>query len=1050
MKFTHLHVHSHYSLLDGLSKINNLLSAAKELGMDSIALTDHGSLYGAVEFYQKAKKLNIKPIIGSELYLAPQTRFDRQPGIDERYYHLLVLVKNKTGYQNLVQLITKANLEGFYYKPRIDKELLKKHSAGLICLSGCLSGEIPRAIVSKNFEKAENLIKEYLEIFGDDFYFELQHHANIPTQDLVNQKLKEFSVKYKIPLVATNDSHYLKKDDAPAHEILLAVNTGGFRLSEPDRFSMKDADFSLLSPEEMTELFKDTPEAIENTQKISEKCDFNFELGEYQLPSYELPANYTSDSYLKKLCENSLKTKFPPQSGADNKVFERLNYELELIQKTGFASYFLIVQDIVNWAKQKGIFVGPGRGSVVGSLVSYLLNITSVDPLKYNLLFERFLTADRVTMPDADLDFDDKRRNEVLDYVTNKYGNNRVAQIITFGTMAARAAIRDVGRALNMPYSFCDQIAKLIPFGWTIDKALQIKELDNLYQQNEQAKKIIDFAKKLEGVNRHASTHACGIIIGKDELTDSIPLQYASQSDKIIITQYGMHAIEVLGFLKMDFLGLRNLTIIKNSLKLIEKNHNKKINIDKIPLDDKKTFQMLREGKTTGVFQLEGSGMTRYLVELKPTELEDIIAMIALYRPGPIELIPEYIARKHGKKKITYLHPKLEPILKNTYGIMIYQEQLMEMARIIAGFTLSEADTLRKAIGKKIKNLLQEQKEKFLSGAKKQGINEEITLELWKLIEPFDRYGFNRSHAVSYALISYQTAYLKANYPTEFMTALMIAEGSDIEKGAILIQKCQELGIEVLPPDINESLENFTNIGPSKIRFGLTAIKNVGENVVLAIIKARHEKGKFSSLTDFIEKIQHKDLNKKSLEALIKSGAMEKFGERNQLIQNLDLILNYSREIEKNQRANQITFFSELPQQIKLNAAPSAPKKDRLAWEKEILGLYISDHPLNDLKEKLEKQTLAIHKINKNFIGKKIKIGGIISNIQKVTTKDGKPMLFLNLEDLTSRMEIVIFPSLLESNQVLLEKDRPIMVSGRINERDGAIKLLGDEIEELV
>ena len=814
MKFTHLHVHTHYSLLDGLPKIDDLLNYVKKLEMDSVAITDHGAMYGVIEFYQKAKKAGIKPIIGEEFYIAKEEMEQKRPNIDNEKYHLILLAKNFTGYQNLVKLTTKAWLEGFYYKPRIDEKTLKEHSEGLICLSACLQGKIPRLVLAGKLEEAEKLALKYQEIFGkDNFYLELQHHPHIPEQQKANNALILLSKKLNIPLVATNDVHYLKKDDAEAQDILMLVNTGADP-NDPERLTMSSDDFSLKSPEEMMKDFESTPDSITNTQKIVDSCNLEIDLYKTNLPYFKVPNGKTPDKYLKELCLEGLKKR---NLANIKKAKERLEYELSVIKQTGFASYFLIVADFVNWAKNNGIVVGPGRGSASGSLVSYLLNITDIDPLKYNLLFERFLNPERAAgLPDIDLDFADARRDEVIDYVAKKYGRNNVSQIITFGTMAARQVIRDVGRALGYNYTYCDRIAKMIPLFATLEQTInQVSEFKQIYHTDPKAKKMIDIGKKLEGVARHASTHACGVVISNTPLSDLIPLQHASQNDQTVITQYDMYGIESLGLLKMDFLGLKNLTIIEDTLKLIKKFHNVEIDISRLPLDDEKTYQLLQEGKTTGLFQLESEGFKRYLKELKPNEFEDIIAMVALYRPGPIEFIPEYIARKHGKKKIKYLHPKLEPILKDTYGICIYQEQLMQIAQQLAGFTLGEADVLRKAVGKKIKSLLEEQKEKLINGMVKNGIPQKTAIEIWNWVLPFARYGFNKSHSAAYAMIAYETAYLKTHYPLEFMAALMNSEQKNIDKLKVLLEEARKMGIKVLPPDINESLAKFTIVRPS-------------------------------------------------------------------------------------------------------------------------------------------------------------------------------------------------------------------------------------------
>jgi len=1053
-KFTHLHVHSHYSLLDGLPKIDELLDYVKSLGMESVALTDHGVLYGAVEFFKKAKERGIKPIIGCEFYVAREKLTQKRPKIDDKRYHLVILAKNEIGYKNLVKLVTKAHLEGFYYKPRIDEEILETHSEGLICLSGCLQGKIPQLILAKKIKEAEKLAKKYQEIFGkENFYLEIQHHPNIKEQTKVNEVLISFSKKLNIPLVATNDVHYLKPEDAEAQDILMLINTNS-NPDDPERLTMKADDFSLRPQEKMMEDFKHVPEAIENTQKIAQMCNFEFKLGEVKLPHYEVPEGKTPDEYLKELCYQRLKNRYPNPS---QKVIERLEYELSVIKQTGFASYFLIVQDVVNWAKSQRIVVGPGRGSAAGSLVSYVLGITEIDPLKYNLLFERFMNPERISMPDIDLDFTDRRRDEVIEYVSQKYGRERVAQIITFGTMAARAVVRDVGRALGYKYSFCDKIAKMIPFAMTLNEALEkVSELKELYERDDEVKRLIDVAKKLEGVARHASTHACGVVISKEPLDNIVPLQHPTQNENTIVTQYEMHSLEDLGLLKMDFLGLKNLTIIEDTLARIYKIHNKKIDIQNIPLDDKKTYQLFQKGDTTGVFQLESSGMRRYLRQLKPTAFEDIIAMIALYRPGPMELIPEYIARKHGKKKIEYLHPKLKPILENTYGICIYQEQLMKIAQQLAGFTLAEADILRKAVGKKIESLLLAQKEKMIKGMIKNGIKEEIAQKIWEWILPFARYGFNLSHSTSYAMIAYQTAYLKAHYPLEFMSAVLTSEKTDTERIGILIEECKKMGIEVLPPDINESFMNFSVVpGKNQIRFGLLAIKNVGENVVEAILQERKERGPYTSIEDFISRVSCKTLNKKSLESLIKAGALDKFGERNQLLKNVEKILDWGREIQKTKTTRQRGLFdnfssSSYLSKIPLSPVPPASETEKLTWEKELLGLYVTGHPLNKFKKIFEKKVIPLAKISQDLVGRLIRIGGVISHIKKIITKQGKPMLFLKVEDDTDKIEVIAFPNVIEKNPTSFQENKVVFISGKLDFKEGVPQLICDQIEEII
>jgi len=1073
-KFTHLHVHSHYSLLDGLPKIDELLDYVKALGMDSVALTDHGVLYGAVEFYKKAKEKGIKPIIGCEIYLSYEKMTDKRPNIDDERYHLVLLVKNKTGYKNLVKIITASHLEGFYYRPRVDEEYLEKHSEGLIALSACLKGKIPQLIIKKKIKEAESLALKYQKIFGKgNFYLEIQNHPNLKEQKKVNETIVSISKKLDIPLVATNDCHYLRSEDAEAQDVLMLINTGA-NLDDPERLTMKTDDFSIKSPEQMAKDFKDFPEAIENTEKIKNLCNFELELNGTKLPVFKVPEGKTPDSYLKELCYERLENRYPK---ADKEVKDRLEYELSVIKDMGFSSYFLIVQDFVNWAKENRIVVGPGRGSAAGSLVSYVLRITNVDPLKYSLLFERFLNPGRSSsLPDIDLDFTDRRRDEVIDYVAEKYGRDKVAQIITFGTMAARAVIRDVGRALKYPYTYCDQIAKMIPSMFTLDQTLsRIDEFSQLYETDLKAKKLIDLAKKLEGVARHASTHACGVVISKDPLENIVPLQHPTQNEQTIVTQYEMHAIEDLGLLKMDFLGLKNLTTIEDTLKMIYAITNENIDIEKIPMDDKKVYKLLQEGNTTGLFQLESGGMQRYLKQLKPTEFEDIIAMVSLYRPGPMQFIPKYIARKNKKEKVEYIHPKLKPILESTQGICLYQEQIMKIAQEMAGFTLSEADVLRKAVGKKIKSLLLSQKEKFINGMIKNKIDKKIAERIWSWIEPSARYSFNKSHATCYATIAYQTAYLKTYYPLEFIASLLTSERNDIERIGFLIEECKKMKVEVLPPDINESFRNFSVVPKlKKIRFGLLAIKNVGTNIVESIVKERKENGKFSSMENFISRIKSNDMNRKSLESLIKTGAFDNFGERNQFFSNIDKLLEWTKENQKTKENGQKGLFetTKFSSKLILDPGPPASEGEKLKWEKELLGLYVSGHPLHRYKKALDQamysqsspfnssKTTSISEINEGLLdndlkdgvklGQKIKIGGIISSLKKIITKTGKPMIFLKIEDLTGTIEVVIFPSIIERNPSAFQENKVVFISGRTDMRDNAPKVICEEIEEII
>ncbi|PIR44378.1 DNA polymerase III subunit alpha, partial [Candidatus Wolfebacteria bacterium CG10_big_fil_rev_8_21_14_0_10_31_9] len=1085
MKFIHLHTHSHYSLLDGLAKIGDLINRAKELNMDSLALTDHGNLYGALEFYKKARKAGIKPILGMEAYVSLGSRFEKQLKKDisfnkitdgkerttkENYHHLTLLVENETGWKNLIKIATLASLEGFYYKPRADKELLKENHNGLIALSGCLGGEIPQLIINDKISEAENVAKEYLEIFGlNNFFLEIWNLPHIKEAGKAVKGIIELGKKLNIPLVATQDIHYARKEDAEFQDILVAVQTGN-KINDEGRLTMRDGNFSMRSGEEMAEFFKENPEAIDNTVKIAERCNVELELGRVLLPKFALPEEETSDSYLEKLVQERVHRRY---SEINDVVKDRMDYEMRVIKKTGYADYFLIVQDFVIWAKNHGIVVGPGRGSAAGSLVSYVLGITDIDPIKYELLFERFLNPDRIQMPDIDIDFTDARRDEVFSYIREKYGEDSVAQIITFGTMAARAAIRDAGRALGMPYSLCDQISKLIPLnptqgmkeGWLEESLVNVAELKEIYEKNSDAKKIIDVAKKLEGVVRHASVHACGVVIAPEPLINYLPLQRAPQNENIIISQFEMHAIEDIGLLKIDLLGLKNLTIIEETLRLIKDMTGETVKISEIPLDDEKTFKLLKSGDTTGVFQLESGGIRRYLKELKPTELEDIIAMVALYRPGPIELIPQYIRRKFGKEDVVYIHPKLEPILKQTHGIGVYQEQMMRIARDLAGFTLAEADTLRKAIGKKIKELLNSQREKLISGMIKNGIDEKTAKEIWELFPPFARYGFNRSHAACYAMIAYQTAYLKAQYPIEFATALFNADSSDTERISFLIGEVKKMGIKILAPDINNSFASFTPEGEilsgefstlkgAGIRFGLLAIKNVGDNVVEAIIEERQKGGCFEGMENFLKRVTHKDLNKKSLESMIKAGVFDSFEiERGKLLGNIDEILKYSQNLKKNGNGNgnnQTNLFGDgfhSNGHLRLTEATPASKKEKLQWEKELLGLYVSDHPLNDYALKLAANNVSTIKelleIKEGQGGdSNFRIAGIITNIKKILTKSGRPMLFAKIEDLNDGMEVVVFTDTLSKNPDLWENNNVIIAEGRLSRTNDELKLV--------
>lgn len=1054
MDFAHLHLHSHYSLLDGLSKIPDLVAKAKQQGVKALALTDHGVMYGAIEFYSECRSHDIKPIIGNEVYITQGKLTDRELRRGEKnYYHLTLLAKDFEGYVNLMQLTTEAHLKGFYYRPRIDHDILKKHSRGLVCMSGCLTGELHRTILGGDLEEAKRIALWHKGVFGDDYYFELQYHPNIPEQQRVNDALIALSQELGIPLVVTTDSHYLNRDDQEAHETLLCIQTGS-QITEANRFSMKGEFFDLKDPQEIIEAFKHVPEAIENTMRIAHKCNLEIPMGGPILPPFELPEGETIDSFFDKQIQIGLEKRFggsvPPE------VLRQVAFEQSVIEQVDYKSYFLIVADFVNWAKEQGILVGPGRGSAAGSMVSYVLGITSVDPIKYGLVFERFLNPERIEPPDIDIDFADDRRHEVIDYVTEKYGRSRVANIITFGTMASRAAVRDTGRALGMSYSEVDRIAKMIPppqQGKHIPLVRHIEDIAELresYQNDPKVKKLLDLSQRLEGTIRHASTHAAGVVIGDKDLTYYTPLQYSPTGDQVITTQYSMYPIGNLGLLKIDFLGLKNLTIIKNALRIIRKTKDIEIDLDKIPFDDEKVFELLREGSTSGVFQLEGEGMTRYVKELQPTVFNDIAAIIALFRPGPIELIPEFIARKRGRKKIEYLHPKLESILKDTYGIAVFQEQVLQIARDLCGFTLSEADVLRKAIGKKIPKLLAEQKEKFINGAISNGISRAVADKLFDFIEPFALYGFNRAHTTSYAVISYWTAYLKAHFPNAFMAALMTSDQQDLDKIAQYINECEKMGLKVSPPSVNKSFTDFAVVRDTgEIVFGLNAIKNVGRKVSDAIVDERKEISDYQNLTDFIKRVGRDVTNRKTMESLILGGALDEFDDRKVLLNNLDTILTFASDYYRRQDSSQEVLFGEAEiggsDRIHLSASETATDQERLDWEREYLGTFVSQHPLKEIMPKLQGKVKPIGQLSNLDDNASGRIVGIVTRVQQVLTRQGEPMLFVNLQDLSGIAEVIVFPKVLEKTKSLWERGKILLVSGRINIKETA-ENQGDEI----
>ncbi len=1055
--FVHLHTHTEYSLLDGACRISELVAQAKKHKMPALAITDHGVMYGAIQFYKEAIRQGVKPIIGCEMYVAHQSRLDRNSQRKETPHHLILLVKNNEGYKNLIKLVTLSYLEGFYYKPRIDKETLREHSNGLIALSACLKGEISQCILRNDIQKAKETAQVFLDIFGEDsFYLELQKNG-IPEQEIVNKNLIQISQELSIPLVATNDIHYINKDDARAHEILLCIQTAT-NLSDPKRLKFATDAFYFNSPEEMNENFSDVPQAIENTIRIAEKCNLEIDFRFAQLPEFKAPPEHNINTYLKELCYKGLKERY---SEITKQLEERLEYELEVIKKMEFEPYFLIVWDFVRYAKKMDIMVGPGRGSAAGSLVAYCLNITNIDPITYGLLFERFLNPERISMPDFDIDFCYERREEVIEYVSKKYGNDKVAQIITFGTMAARAAVRDVGRALGIPYAQVDNIAKMIPWepNITIEKALKMESrLKELMKNDKDIKKLIETASSLEGLARHASTHAAGIVLSRKPLNDYVPLQKTAEGE--ICTQYAMADLEELGLLKMDFLGLRTLTVISNALKIIKHTRGEKVDIDKIPLDDKKVYKMLSQGNCAGIFQLESEGMRDLVKRLKPKNIEDITALLALYRPGPLGsgMIEDFINRKKGIVKIRYAHPRLESILKETYGVIVYQEQVMKIASELAGFTLGQADILRKAMGKKQKGVMEKQRELFIKGAQKNNIKKNTAAEISDLIAYFAGYGFNKSHSVSYAFISYQTAYLKTHFTIEYMASLLTSIMGNNEKVALYIKECRNMNIEILPPDINQSLVNFTAVGGKAIRFGLAAVKNVGEKAIKSIIEERKRNSNFISLLDFCQRVDLRVVNKRVIESLIKCGAFDSIGaRRSQLLSVLDVSLKSGQEYQKSKRNGQTSIFDLFEKsnsvedsgsyRDKLPDISEFSKNELLAMEKEMLGLYISYHPLNDYEEKLKKIVTSTSIELSNFPDRsKVVLAGVINNLKRKSTKNGNLMAFITLEDLEGTVEVIVFPKVYEKCTDIMKKDEIILTEGKLDIAEGKIKVIAEEI----
>jgi DNA polymerase-3 subunit alpha len=1064
VNFTHLHVHTEYSLLDGSNKINEYVARVKEMGMNSAAITDHGVMFGCIDFYRAAKAAGIKPILGCEVYVAPGSRFDREIGqAEDRYYHLVLLAENNHGYENLMKIVSKAFVDGFYYKPRVDMDLLQEYHEGIIALSACLAGEVAKNITRGMYEEAKSAALRYEKIFGKgNFFLELQDHG-IPQQQRVNQQLLRMSQETGIALVATNDVHYTYDTDAEAHDILLCVQTRKL-LSDENRMRYEGGQYYVKSPEEMAELFPYIPEALENTQKIADRCEVEIEFGVTKLPKFDVPAPYTSWEYLNKLCYDGLKERY---SGDLTELEKRLEYELGVIKTMGYVDYFLIVWDFIRFARDHDIMVGPGRGSAAGSLVSYTLGITKLDPIKYNLLFERFLNPERVSMPDIDVDFCFERRQEVIDYVVEKYGKDRVVQIVTFGTMAARGVIRDVGRVMDLPYAQCDAIAKMIPeeLNITIDKALKMNpELKNLYTTDETVKKLIDMSRRLEGLPRHTSMHAAGVVISQKSVDEYVPL--ARASDGSIVTQFTMTTLEELGLLKMDFLGLRTLTVIQKAVKLIEKNKGISLDMDHVDYNDKAVYDMLGAGKTEGVFQLESAGMTSFMKELKPESLEDVIAGISLYRPGPMDFIPQYIEGKNNPDSIHFLCPQLEPILSATYGCIVYQEQVMQIVRSLGGYTLGRSDLVRRAMSKKKAAVMEKERQNFVYGNEEEGvpgcvnrgISEEIANKIYEQMMDFAKYAFNKSHAAAYAVVAYQTAYLKCHFPVEFMAALMTSVIDNPPKVADYILSCRRMGIAILPPDINKGDSTFSVDGGG-IRYGLSAIKSIGKPVIEAIVAERNQRGDFTSLRDFIERMTGKDVNKKAIENFIKAGAFDELpGNRRQKMMVYAQILDTIVQEKKNMMAGQMSLFDFVSEEektayeIHMPDVEEYPKEAKLAFEKEVLGIYISGHPLEEYETCWRKNISAV---TTDFMpdeesgqpkvrdGQQVIVGGMITEKTIKYTKTNKVMAFLTLEDLLGTVEIVVFPRDYEKNVRLMEIDEKVFIKGRVSvEEERASKVI--------
>ena len=1077
MGFVHLHVHSEYSLLDGACRIKELPKCAKEMGQSAIAITDHGNMYGAIDFYKACQKEGIKPIIGCEVYTAQGSRFQKEGRSDSRYGHLVLLCKDNEGYKNLAKIVSKGFLEGMYYKPRIDMELLREHRGGLIGLSACLAGDIPRAVLSGEEEKAAAIIREFQEIFGkDDFYLELQDHG-IPEQKKVNVALLRLAKETGAKLVCTNDIHYIKKEDAKYQDVLMCVQTGK-QVQDTDRMRFETEEFYLKSEEEMKSLFPYAPEAIQNTEEIAKKCNVTFEFGKYHLPKFALPEGESDAfSYLEKLCKKGLRFRYG--ENVTDEMEERLRYELSTIRDMGFVDYFLIVSDFIRFAKDHGIMVGPGRGSAAGSVVSYSLGITSIDPLRYNLLFERFLNPERVTMPDIDIDFCYERRQEVIDYVIEKYGKDNVTQIVTFGTLKAKAAVRDCGRALGMTYAEVDVVAKLIPFelGMTLDKALNVSpELRNLYEKSPDVHELIDTARAVEGLPRNTSTHAAGVVISNAPVYEYVPLQ---TNDDVVTTQYTMTTIEELGLLKMDFLGLRTLTVIRDAADMANRN-GANLDMDKISYDEEAVYEMISRGETDGVFQLESDGMKSFMKELRPASLEDVIAGISLYRPGPMDSIPTYVRNKNNPDLITYKDEKLRPILDVTYGCIVYQEQVMEIVRRLAGYSLGRADMVRRAMSKKKADVMKEEKKNFIygiqggegkeavEGAVHRGVKESVATEIFDDMMSFAQYAFNKSHAAAYAVVAYQTAYLKHFYPTEFLAAILTSVLGDAGKVYRYINECHRLGIKVLPPDVNQSEHSFT-VEEGKIRFGLCAIKNVGVGFAKSVAKERRGNGPFTSFRNFAKRMAEKDLNRRAVECMIKAGAFEfTGGTRNELLLYFDRCIDEVQNDLKTNVKGQLSFFEmagEAPEGDRFPQAAPLAHRTLLEMEKEAMGFYFSGHPLDEYREDLARSATAfvrdvvgedpkdeeeISGADNEWDGKTVTLAGLISHRKDKATKSGALMSFVTLEDLTGAIEVLVFPKTLLEYSTFLEEDKVVAVTGKVSTREGkAPNLLADRVRPL-